>query len=121
MKPSKSSPSKKLKPMRMNTPVPMQKSIRFFIRMLPAFFARVKPVSTMAKPACIQKTSAAPIKNQTLKISLVICSSSYVLFENRKGCARLVTETEPRAHPCAYIEFFIPYPFETVCSKPFIL
>ena len=43
----------------------MQKSIRFFIRMLPAFLARVKPVSTMAKPACIQKTRAAPIKNQT--------------------------------------------------------
>ena len=38
MKPSKSSPIKKLKPMRMNTSVPMQKSIRFFIKMLPAFF-----------------------------------------------------------------------------------
>ena len=42
----------------------MQKSIRFFMMMLPAFLARVKPVSTMAKPACIQNTSAAPIKNQ---------------------------------------------------------
>lgn len=27
-------------------------------------FARVKPVSTMAKPACIKKTSAAPNKTQ---------------------------------------------------------
>ncbi len=42
----------------------MQKSIRFFIMMFPAFFALVNPVSTIAKPACIQKTSAAPIKNQ---------------------------------------------------------
>lgn len=50
--------------MRMNTMVPMQKSIRFFIRMLPAFFALVKPVSTIANPACIQKTGAAPIRNQ---------------------------------------------------------
>ena len=39
--------------------VPMQKSIRFFMMMLPAFFALVKPVSTMAKLTCIQKTKAA--------------------------------------------------------------
>ena len=42
----------------------MQKSIKFFMMIFPAFFALVKPVSTMANPACIQKTSAAPIKNQ---------------------------------------------------------
>ena len=65
MRPMMSSPSRKLKPMRMNTTQPIQKSIRFFIRMLPAFLARVKPVSTMAKPACIQNTSAAPIRNHT--------------------------------------------------------
>ena len=51
----------------MNTTVPMQKSIRFFMMMLPVFFRRVKPASTIAKPACIQNTSAAPIRNQTLK------------------------------------------------------
>ena len=39
--------------------VPSEKSIRFFMMILPAFFARVKPVSTIAKPACIKKTSAA--------------------------------------------------------------
>ena len=33
--------------------------------MLPAFFARVKPVSTIAKPACMNQTRMAPIKNQT--------------------------------------------------------
>ena len=59
-------------PSRENTIVPMQKSIRFFIIMLPAFFARVKPVSTIAKPACIQNTKAAPIKYQN---STVIKSS----------------------------------------------
>ena len=75
-----SSPSRRLKPIRMKTTVPIQKSIRFFIRILPAFFALVKPVSTIANPACIQNTSAAPIRNQTpntspfktLKISSVI-------------------------------------------------
>ena len=43
--------------------VPTQKSIRFFMMILPAFLARVNPVSTMAKPACIKNTSAAPDKN----------------------------------------------------------
>ena len=33
--------------------------------MLPAFFARVKPVSTMANPACMNQTRIAPIKNHT--------------------------------------------------------
>ena len=69
--------------MRMNTQVPMQKSIRFFIRILPAFLARVKPVSTMAKPACIQNTSAAPIRNQTantepLTLSMILSSVSSI-------------------------------------------
>ena len=47
------------KPRSQKIGVPMQKSIRFFMMMLPAFFARVKPVSTMAKPACMKNTSAA--------------------------------------------------------------
>ena len=45
--------------------VPRQKSSRFFMMMLPACFARVKPVSTMANPACMNQTRMAPIKNQT--------------------------------------------------------
>ena len=32
--------------------------------MFPAFFALVKPVSTMAKPACIKNTIAAPSNTQ---------------------------------------------------------
>ena len=68
--PSKSSPSNKLNPIRINVTVPIQKSIRFFIMIFPAFFALVNPVSTIAKPACIQKTRAAPIKNHTPKILL---------------------------------------------------
>ena len=55
----------------------------------PAFFALVNPVSTIANPACIKNTSAAPIRNQipniselaasvtAVKISSVIVSSSY--------------------------------------------
>ena len=84
IKPTMSSPSKSPKPRRINTTVPIQKSIRFFIRMFPAFFALVNPVSTIANPACIQNTNAAPIRNQTpytspeiaSKISLVIVLTS---------------------------------------------
>ena len=39
--------------------VPIEKSIRFFMMMLTAFFARVNPVSTIAKPACMKKTRNA--------------------------------------------------------------
>ena len=63
MKPSKSSPSKKLKPMRMNTPVPMQKSIRFFIKCCRRFCAG-ETRFYHGEAACIQKTSAAPIKTR---------------------------------------------------------
>ncbi len=91
-----SSPNKSPKPIRMKTTVPIQKSIRFFIRILPEFFALVKPVSTMAKPACIQKTSAAPIKNQTpntspftmLKISSVIIFPPHIKKRSRRSCHR---------------------------------
>ena len=49
---------------------PRTKSIRFFIMILPAFLARVKPASTIAKPACIKNTNAAPIRYQMPNISL---------------------------------------------------
>ena len=70
IRPTRSSPRNRPKPIRINITVPIQKSIRFFIRIFPGFFALVKPASTIAKPACIQNTSAAPIKNQTPKTSL---------------------------------------------------
>ena len=35
-------------------------------------FDLVNPASTMANPACIQNTSAAPIRNHTLNVSLII-------------------------------------------------
>ena len=53
--------------------VPMQKSIRFFMRMLPVFLARVKPASHMAKPAYIRKTRAAPSRTQMVLTDEYIC------------------------------------------------
>ena len=79
IKPTKSSPISKLKPMRMKVTVPIQKSIRFFIIMLPVFLALVKPASTIAKPACIQNTNAAPIRNHTANsCSFVICVTKFL-------------------------------------------
>ena len=52
------------KPMNQKIGVPRLKSIRFFMMILPAFLARVKPVSTIAKPACMKNTSAAPSRIQ---------------------------------------------------------
>jgi hypothetical protein len=52
-------PNIRPKPMAQKARVPMEKSMRFFIMMLMAFLARVKPVSTMAKPACMKNTRAA--------------------------------------------------------------
>ena len=63
-----SMPTKSPNPRKINTTVPMQKSIRFFIMMFPALLALVKPVSTIAKPACMKKTNAAPMRNQIVKL-----------------------------------------------------
>ena len=58
------------KPTSQKIGVPRLKSIRFFMMMLPAFFARVKPVSTIAKPACMKNTSAAAISVQPTSIEV---------------------------------------------------
>ena len=50
--------------------------------MLPAFFARVNPVSTIAKPACMKNTSAAPIRNHTLNTSLVADSFTSMVISS---------------------------------------
>ena len=58
------------KPTSQNAGVPIQKSIRFFIRMLPVFFALVKPASQSEKPACIKNTRAVPISTQIVSTGL---------------------------------------------------
>ncbi len=52
-------PNMSPKPMAQKAMEPMEKSMRFFIMMLMEFLARVKPASTMAKPACMKNTRAA--------------------------------------------------------------
>ena len=62
--------------MAQTTRVPTAKSIRFFMMIFPAFFARVKPVSTMANPACMKKTSTAPSSTQMVSSAANILHSS---------------------------------------------
>ena len=62
------------KPTSQKTGVPMQKSMRFFIRMLPVFLARVNPASHMANPACMKKTRAAPTRTQ------MVFTAEYVII-----------------------------------------
>ena len=60
MIPPTSVPNMSEKPMIQNAIVPMDRSMRFFMTIFPAFFARVNPVSTIANPGCMKKTRAAP-------------------------------------------------------------
>ena len=68
------------KPTSQKTGVPIQKSIRFFIMMLPAFFALVNPVSTIANPACMKKTSAAPKRTQIVFTEEYIVTLPFPIF-----------------------------------------
>ena len=57
IKPPADSPYIRPQPIAQYRMAPAEKSIRFFMMMFPAFLARVRPVSTMANPACIKNTS----------------------------------------------------------------
>ena len=64
-----------------------QKSMRFFMSMLPVFFARVKPASHIENPACMKNTRAAPISTHivfTALYSIVVSPSPFILL-----CSRL--------------------------------
>ena len=80
--PSASSPLMSPKPSTRNATVPTQKSIRFFMMMLPAFFARVKPVSTMANPACMKNTSTAPTMYHRLSAPMNIATMSLLIISS---------------------------------------
>ncbi len=101
---SASSPRNRPKPIATNTTVPIQKSIRFFMMMLPAFLALAKPHSTIANPACIQKTNAAPIRNQTPKT-----------FSSIKLLIKLVSINSPPStiatRYCYYVSMLFDYHF----------
>lgn len=59
-------PNIRPKPTKKKASMPIEKSNRFFIRMLTEFLARVNPVSTMANPACMKNTRNAATSVQTM-------------------------------------------------------
>ena len=52
--------------------------MRFFIMMLAAFLALVRPASTRAKPACIKKTSTALMKMKMLSRTTIFIAAAPV-------------------------------------------
>ena len=50
-------PNAKAKPTAQNTSAAIEKLIRIFATTVPAFFAREKPISRKANPACMNMTS----------------------------------------------------------------
>ena len=64
--------------------VPIQKSIIFFIRILPVFFARVSPASQSANPACIKNTKIAATSTQITSVAEYITSPPF-LFPGTKN------------------------------------
>jgi len=63
------------KPTSQNTIVPTAKSIRFFIMIFAALFARVKPLSAIAKPACIINTRKPAIRVHIVSIATALDSA----------------------------------------------
>ena len=68
-------PNMNAAPVRKNAMDPRPKSNMFFIMMLAAFFARVMPVSTIAKPACMAKTRMPPIIVHTMFRLIWTCAA----------------------------------------------
>jgi hypothetical protein len=62
-------------PKRKNPSDAMQKSRKFFVRMLLAFFALINPASTIPNPACMKKTRVAAKSTHTVSSPLaIVCS-----------------------------------------------
>ena len=77
-------PNIRANPMTKKQRVPRTKSIKFFIMMLLEFFALVKPVSTIAKPACMKKTRKAAMQVHTIFNN---CCTSILIssFKTKRG------------------------------------
>ena len=60
--------------------VPSAKSMKFFMTMLPAFFALVSPVSTIANPGCMKNTRIAPSSVQVVSTEEYFPSASAAMI-----------------------------------------
>src|SRR5690554_7275210 len=63
--------------MNQNNMVPIEKSIRFLVRMLAVFLERENPASTIANPACINITKKVAVSTHILLIEMFNSSIVY--------------------------------------------
>src|SRR6056297_3245465 len=76
MNPAIELPNMRPNPIMKKAMEPTEKSIRFFMIIFPALFALVKPISTMANPACMKNTRNAATSIQTTLIALILETGS---------------------------------------------
>src|SRR3954452_17177206 len=72
-------PNANAKPMAQYSSAAIEKLVRIFAMTVPTFLPREKPISSSAKPACIQITSSAATRTQ---IELMATLSGSTPFEN---------------------------------------
>ena len=86
------------KPMTQKASMPIAYTMKFIVMVWPAFLARVKPVSTIAKPSCMNITrkpatsvqtmfSAAPLSATVLATSSIVGGAAGRLREQHAGAA----------------------------------
>jgi hypothetical protein len=81
-----------------------QKSIRFFISTLAAFFDRMRPVSTMPKPACMKNTIAAAISTQSVSSPSKTVSTAGESCDAIAGPVAISTTSTPKQ---GYVRFIL--------------
>ena len=114
----------------------IQKSRKFFVRMLQVFLALIKPASTIPKPACMKNTRNAPSRTQTVYRPCATSSTLKATFSRLKPSSpanALLFSATDNARPTAHtlhrltlalrvftITSSVPYwPKESNSAKPF--
>src|SRR5881392_3868418 len=87
------------KPMAQYASIAMPYTMKFIVMVWAAFLARVNPVSTMAKPACMNITRNPATSVQTKLIATVLAAAAVLAAcaNESAACAARVTESLPPA------------------------
>src|SRR5712691_6412948 len=89
----------------------MPYTMKFIVMVWAAFFARVKPVSTSAKPACMNITRKPATSVQTKLMATVLASMSplsgswchWVRAYYARFCVHCATHHPQRLHDCRFV------------------
>src|SRR3979490_359211 len=101
----------------------MPYTMKFIVMVCAAFFARVKPVSTSAKPACMNITRKPATSHQAKLMATVWASISpssvrgvRQFVHNTHDCARILHHT--RHDGCTNARLFVRYLHEYANTMP---